>query len=323
MPKRVILLAAIALCGGIGWYLAGGQRAAPPTVGMVRATEIQIAPEVSGRLAAILVKPGDDVRAGDVLARLDNPELAAAVVEAHAAAAEARAARDRVYAGPRQERVDIAGREVQKAEANLTLAQQEYARISVLTSHQFASREELDRVIAKVGGAQSELAAARSAFAEAQAGPTVEDRAIADATVAAAQAAAEVLERRLAKTVLTAPVDGTVRVLVGELGEAIVPTRPILTLEASHRAWCSVTIREDRLAELRIGARLDLATADGAVIPARVSEIRGLEEFATWRAARATNDHDLNSFRIRLDPLADAPSLVPGMTVWLGPPTPR
>jgi HlyD family secretion protein len=49
-------------------------------------------------------------------------------------------------------------------------------------------------------------------------------------------------------------------------------------------------------------------------------ELRPLGEFATWRAARAVGDHDLNSFRMRLDPVADAGRLEPGMTVWLARP---
>jgi len=56
------------------------------------------------------------------------------------------------------------------------------------------------------------------------AGPTREQRVIADAQVQAAAAAVGVLERRLAKTVLRAPADGTVSVIVAEVGE--VPSNP-------------------------------------------------------------------------------------------------
>jgi HlyD family secretion protein len=317
MARRGLLLAALVLGGGIGWYVLGPRGETAPPIGIVRATEIRLAPEVSGRLAAIVVKPGDAVRAGDAVARLDNPELAAAVVEAHTAAAEVRAERDRVYAGPRREQVEILGREVEKADSNLTLARQHFDRISALESRQNASREDLDKAIAAVGVAQSAVAGARSRYIEAKAGPIAEDRAIADAKVTAADAAAAILERRLAKTVLTAPVDGIVRVIVGELGEAAVPGRPILTIEAARDTWFSATIREDRLAGLTIGTELELATSKAGRIPVRVTEVRGLGEFATWRAARAVGDHDLNSFQLRLDPIKEPQDLVPGMTVWL------
>ena len=58
-------------------------------------------------------------------------------------------------------------------------------------------------------------------------------------------------------------------------------------------------------------------TADGKALEGRVTEMRPLGEFATWRAARAVGDHDLNSFLLRVDPLAPTRELEPGMTVWL------
>ena len=91
------------------------EQAKPPIPGMVRQTEIRIAPETTGRLATIAVIPGQHVHKGDLLAVLDNPELTAAVGEAKAAAASAKAERDRVYSGVRAEEVAIATQAVQTA----------------------------------------------------------------------------------------------------------------------------------------------------------------------------------------------------------------
>ena len=66
-----------------------------------------------------------------------------------------------------------------------------------------------------------------------------------------------------------------------------------------------------------MGSEVRLGMGDGKQIVARVTELRPLGEFATWRAARAVADHDLNSFRLRLDPVAAVAGLEPGMTVWL------
>ncbi len=297
MARRALLLGGLVLAvgAGIAWHVMRERDAGRVPVGVVRATEIRIAPEISGRL--------------------DNPELAAAVIEAQAAAGEARAERDRTYAGLRQERVSILGRDVEKAQSNLTYAEQQLARTSALAANGNASRDALDKATARVSDGRSMVAAARSRLAEGQAGPIAEERKIADATVAAAEASAAVLEQRLAKTVLTAPVDGTVQLIVGEAGEAIVPGRAILTLDA-RETWFSLTLREDRLGDLSIGAQTQLGSSVGA-IPVRVSEIRSLGAFATWRAARAADDHDLNSFTVRFDPIGPPPDLAPGMTVWL------
>ena len=128
------------------------------------------------------------------------------------------------------------------------------------------------------------------------------------------------LERRLAKTVLRAPVDGRVRVVVAEPGEAIRPGRPVLTLEAEPERHLTCDLREDRLGGIGIGTAIDLAVAgDGRKVSARVTEMRRLGDFATWRAARAVGDHDLNSFLVRADPAGGPAGLEPGMTAfWLG-----
>jgi HlyD family secretion protein len=304
------------LAAAVAFVLYEGTR--PAIAGQVRITEIRIAPEVGGRVASFRVKAGDAVDQGTVLAELDNPELAAAVIEARAAVGEARAARDRVYAGVRSERIAIAERAVAKARSNLALAQQEYDRVAALATRSNASRQDLDTRAAQLDVAGVSLAVAQLDVAAARVGPTAEERALADAGVALAEASLAVLERRAAKTVLTAPVRGTVGILVAEPGEAMVPGRPVLTLETADASWFTFIVREDQLPGITIGAGLELVVENtGKAIPARITEIRALGEFATWRAARAAGDHDLNSFLVRADPAGDAPDLQPGMTVWL------
>ena len=68
--------------------------------------------------------------------------------------------------------------------------------------------------------------------------------------------------------------------------------------------------------------RLSRKIVDGeetVSLKARITELRPLGEFATWRAARAAGDHDLNSFLVRVDPAETSQDLQPGMTVWLEP----
>jgi HlyD family secretion protein len=269
-------------------------------------------------------KAGDQVRAGDVLAELDNPELAAAVAEAKAALDEAKATRDRVYAGIRQERVDILAHEIDKERSNLVRAEQEYQRVAALAANGNAPRQRLDEVTATVAAAEAELAVAIARHAEAQAGPTAEERAAAAATVMLAQVTLAVLERRLAKTALRAPVDGRVRLLVAEPGEAIRPGQPVMTLEAWPDRYLTFNLREDRLGAAGIGATLDLTVAgNGQKVPARVTEERRLGDFATWRAARAVGDHDLNTFLIRAEPVGAPAGLESGMTVFWPDPSGR
>lgn len=285
--------------------------------GMVQRTEIRIAPEVGGRLLSVVVQPGQHVKKGDLLATLDSPELAAALGEAKAAAASAKADRDHVYAGVRSEEVAIAEQSVRTAEANLLLAQQQNTRATSLLAKGSGSRQLLDQSTAQLGKSQADLDLKRAELTAASAGPTKEELALADAKVAAAQAAVDEAQTAFDKTTLKAPTDATILVRVAELGEALTPGKPVLTIEPEGQRWFAFTLREDKLGDLAIGKTVALQTSDGRSIDARVSELRPLGEFATWRAARAVGDHDLNSFWLRLDPTAGDQGLEPGMTVWL------
>ncbi|HTB40597.1 MAG TPA: HlyD family efflux transporter periplasmic adaptor subunit [Reyranella sp.] len=319
-PRKRLLaaLAVIAVIAIAGVVVFLPRHAAqPPLSGMVRLTEIRIAPEITGRLVSIPVRVGQEVHKGDLLAVLSNPELIASLGEAKAAAASARAQRADVYSGVRAEEVAILADSVRTAEANLLLAEQQNARAVALAARDFASRQELDESKASLAKAQADLDLKRAQHAAASAGPIAEERALSDARVALAEATVADLQAKLDKTRLVAPVDGTVGILVAELGEVVPVGKPVLTIDVSAAPWFAFTLREDDLKQLTVGSDVTLTTDDGRRIAARVTELRPLGEFATWRAARAVGDHDLNSFRLRLDPLAATEGLQPGMTVWL------
>ncbi len=285
--------------------------------GMVRQTEIRLAPETTGRLASIAVKPAQHVKKGDLVAVLSNPQLEASLAEARAAAASAHAERDRVYSGTRQEEVAIAAQAVSTAQANLLLAQQQKTRADALFERGFVSSAQRDQAAASFDKAQADLDLKQAQHAEALAGPTAEERALADANVALAEASVADLQTQLDKTRLTAPVDGVVGIQVAELGEVIATGAPVMTIADDEGRWFTFTLREDALAGLTVGSSIKLRGANNEVIEARVTELRPLGEFATWRAARAVGDHDVNSFRLRLDATTPRQDLRPGMTVWL------
>jgi HlyD family secretion protein len=246
--------------------------------------------------------------------------LSASVLEAKASSAQARADRDNVDAGVRKEEIDISAQNVQIGEANLALAQQQFKRADTLAAKDVASKQQLDQSTAALHKAEASLAQLRAVHLKNQAGPTAEERASARAKVVLSEAATADLEARLAKTRLVAPSDATVEILVATPGEVISPGQSIMTLSAERERWFTFTVREDLLGNIAIGSAAKLAIATGRTIAGRVTELRPLGEFATWRAARAVDDHDLNSFLVRVDPLTDNEGdLEPGMTVWLQP----
>jgi HlyD family secretion protein len=318
--RRILVLAVIALAGGAGFFAFGAQRtgpAVPPIAGVVRETQIRIAPEISGRLESVFVTKGQRVKKGDTLALLSNPELTASVFESKAALAKARADRDNVFVGVREEVVNISAHDIQIAESKLALAKRQYERSAALAANSFATRQLLDERTATFQAAKANLAQLRAVYDQNKAGPTKEEREIAQAKVELADAALADLEAKYGKTKLFAPTDGVIGTLASDPGEVISPGQSVMTLSPGRERWITFTVREDFLRGVTVGSPVRLLTASGNAIEARVTELRPLGEFATWRAARAVGDHDLNSFLVRADPLKANEELEPGMTVWL------
>jgi HlyD family secretion protein len=314
-----IIFATVAILAFVGVIVRAWRepQPKPPITGMVRQTEIRIAPETTGRLVSVAVQPGDHVHKGDLLAIIDNPDLTARLGQAKAAAASAKAERDRIFSGVRAEEVAIADEAVSTAQANLVLAQAQHTRAAALATKSFASGQQLDESTASLAKAKADLDLKQANAAAAKAGPIAEERALADAKVALAQATVADLEIQLAKTRLLSPVDGTIGIRVAEPGEIMAPGKPVLTLEVAGERWFAFTLREDGLGGMTVGDSVALSAQDGRRLEAQVTELRPLGEFATWRAARAVGDHDLNAFRLRLEAKKGVEGLEPGMSVWL------
>jgi HlyD family secretion protein len=316
--RRVVAFALILLAAGAGAYLLWVRGEPAPIVGVVRTTQIRVAPEVGGQLATIKVHKGDRVRAGDVVAELSAVELTASVAQAQAALAAATADRNNVYAGVRAEQIASLAAEIAKAKSRLEYAEQQLSRTATLARTDTATQQALDQAENDAATARADVAEAEANHAAAVAGPTREERAIADVQVKAAAAALAVLERRLAKTSLHAPADGIVSVIVAEVGENISAGQPVLVVDETGKRWFSFNAREDLLHGLTVGAALDVARSGAQpIMPAVVTELLPLGPFATWQAERAVGDHDLNTLRLRLDLRGDASAFEPGMTVWL------
>jgi HlyD family secretion protein len=317
--RGAIFATALVLVAGVLTCFAPTSEAAAPLIGVVRATEVRVEPEVTGQLVSIAAKQGDHVHTGEILARLSAIELTAQVAQARAALAEATASRRNTYAGVRREQIDSVQNQIGKAKARLEYVQLQLTRTATLVRQNAEAQQTLDEAENDAAGARSDVAEAQANYDAAVAGPTLEERAIADADVQAAAAAVAVLERRLDKTILRAPADGVVSVIAAEIGENVRAGQPILMVEQGGKQWFSFNAREDNLEGLVVGRTVDVATSGRArgTIKCVVTELLPLGPFAAWQAERVIGDHDRNTVRLRLDPREDPTGLEPGMTVWI------
>src|SRR6266850_7623599 len=124
--RPAIVALAFVLVAGVLIYSARRPDSSTAIVGVVRATEVRVEPEVNGQLVSIAVEKSIHVHAGDVLARLSAVELTAQADQARAALASAIAARNNTYAGVRREQVASLKYEIAKAKARLEYVQAQF-----------------------------------------------------------------------------------------------------------------------------------------------------------------------------------------------------
>src|SRR6201996_4011336 len=160
--RAVVIAIVLALVAGAMIYFAPRPASSTAIVGVVRATEIRVEPEVNGQLVSIEVKKGARVHKGDVLAKLSAVELTAQADQARAALASATADRNNVYSGVRREQVESLKAAIAKANARLEYVQAQLTRTSTLARQNFETQQALDQ-------AENDAASARAGVAEAQA----------------------------------------------------------------------------------------------------------------------------------------------------------
>jgi HlyD family secretion protein len=299
------------------WYLVRPQ---PLLVqGEADATRLDIAARVDGRVAEIPVVRGQDVAAGAVLVRIDNPETIAKNEQALAAKIVADAQLANINAGTRAETIAARKAALERAEASVVLAQKTYDRVSQLAEHGNAPIARLDQATDSLHESQRAVDQARSAYEQAVNGYTKEEHEIAVANVGKALADIKAVQSIIDQMVVYAPVASQVYQRNVEPGEYVSPGVPLVTLIDLNDLWIHFDLREDLVRTLKVGDRIGvrIPALDDRHITVEVKLIATKGEYASWRATRATGDFDLRTFSIRAYPVEKVPELRPGMSAYL------
>jgi len=317
LPSVIVVLVVVAVAGLSIWYLLRGE---PLLVqGEVDATRLDIAARVDGRVAEIPVERGQNVAAGAVLVKIDNPETLAKNEQALAAKIVAEAQLANVNVGTRVEVIAARKAELERAQASVVLAQKTYDRVSQLAEHGNAPIARLDQATDSLHEAQRNVDQAKSAYEQAVNGYTKEEHEIAAAAVKKAMADIAAVQSIIEQMVVYAPIASQVYQRNVEPGEYVSPGVPLITLIDLDDMWIQFELREDLVKTLKVGDHFDVripALADRR-ITVEVKLIATKGEYASWRATRATGDFDLRTFLIRAYPVDKVPELRPGMSAYL------
>jgi HlyD family secretion protein len=317
IPSIVVAVVVACIAGLSVWYLLRGQ---PLLVqGEVDATRFDMAARVDGRVAEIPVNRGQDVAAGAVLVKIDNPETLAQRNQTLTAELVAEAQLAHVNAGTRVEQIAARKAALDRAGAAVVLAQKTYDRINKLTGLGHASVAELDKATDSLDESQRAADQAKSAYDEAVNGYTREEREIAEATVKKAVADTKQVQSIIDQMVVYAPVASQVYQRNVEPGEYVSPGVPLITLIDLNDMWVHFDLREDLVKTLKVGDRFNvrIPALGDREITVEVKLIATKGEYASWRATRATGDFDLRTFSIRAYPVDKVAGLRPGMSAYL------
>ncbi len=312
LARLLVAIAVVVVVGAALWFAT---RPPPLTVqGEVNATRADVSARVSGRVHELMADVGDTVEQGAVIARLESPQLEAALAVAEAALVTAQADLEQIN-NTRPQAVAARRAELGEADAEVTLAGETYARQVQLVKTGDTPRARLDEATRDLETATRKREAAEAELQLAIRDATAET-AVATANVKQAEATVEQWRTDQAELVIHAPIHGQVTTRIAEIGENFGVGAPLFSIVDLDDEWFTFNLREDLLAGLKVGDEFTVTVPamQNAEIPLRVTVINAQGQFATWRVTRATGDFDLRTFEVRAKPITPRDGLRPGMS---------
>ena len=271
-----------------------------PIQGEVEVTEYRVSGKVPGRIVELRVQEGDHVEVGDTLAIIDAPELRAKLEQAQGAEGAAAALYE----------------QWQQAKAGREIAEKSYQRVEHLFKEGVMSEQKRDEAYAAYKAAEAREKAAQSQYDMAVNGAREEDRLAAAAQTEQARGSVSEVDSYLSETVQTAQMAGEVSSVYPKVGELVGTGSPIMTISVMDDVWATFNVREDRLANLRIGDEFTAYIPTfGRSIRMKVFYIKQQGSYAVWKATKANDGYDLRTFEVKARPVEPTDGLRPGMSI--------
>ena len=236
--------------------------------------EIGVSSDITGRIAEILVEEGDVVAKGKPLARLEPFVYESRVGAAKAAVAQAAARKKLLEVGARREEIDVARALLDEAQASEILARKNWDRAQRLIEKGVVSQGEADSERRDMEAAVSRVTAARERLGIALQQTRKEELEAAQAELELRQNELSVAEAELEKTVLKAPIAGTVirkRLRVGEAVSSF-QVEPVVTISDMTHLRVRAEVDEMDIGRICPGqsVELELLAVKGKVLHGKV-----------------------------------------------------
>jgi membrane fusion protein (multidrug efflux system) len=271
LPLMVAGPAVVLLAAGY-WYLTGGRYVATDDA-YVQAARMAISTDISGRVVEIAVRDNEEVKAGQVLFRLDPRPFRIAVAQAKAQLAAERLQIDAMKATYHQKRADA-----RATEATVAYQQREFERQKQLIASGTTSRQQFEQASQAYDTGRQQLTAKQQDVANtlASLGGDPDIPVDQHPKVQQAQAALERAELDLSYTVIRAPENGIVtKVEQLQAGNYVTASTPLFSLMSTDRIWVEANFKETELTHMRAGqsAMVEVDTYPDIVLPAEIESL--------------------------------------------------
>ena len=319
--KRFIIpfLLLVAVGAGIFYYYRVWNSAKAPAdtlllSGNVEAHESVVGFRTAGRIVALPVEEGQQVKAGELLARLDDADYQQQVRIDEAMLHTRGRELELALAGNRPQDIRATEQTVADAKADLELKRADLARYSKLYKRDAISAQNYDQADTAYKRAQATYERAQQNFSETREGTRKEQIAVDRATLRTARQDLELSKVRRDFTVLHAPVTGVITVRQAELGEYVVPGTPVVTVADLDHLWVRAYVSETDLGRVRWGqaATLRTDTYPGKSYKGTVTFIASDAEF-TPKTVQTNKERVALVYRIKVDVENPQHELKPGM----------
>jgi membrane fusion protein, multidrug efflux system len=256
-------LMAFAAAAYFGWqYWTVGRFEVSTDDAYVQADSTTIAPKVSGYLSAVLVGDNEQVKAGQILARIDDRDYRVALDQAKAdvAAAKAVVATRQASLAAQQSVIDAARATISVDEANRTFAEQDNKRYTSLATTGAASVQNAQQAASRIGAARAAVAhdTASLETATRQVDVLKAELAQAQATLAHDEAVQGQAELNLSYTTIESPVDGVVGNRTLRVGQYVQAGTQLMAVVPTEAAYIVANYKETQLTDVHPGQAVEL-----------------------------------------------------------------
>lgn len=248
--------------------------------GTVECKEVYIRAKIPGYLTEIPVTEGQEIAEGDLLFASDKRDVQVKQTQASAAVNGAKAV-------------------MEKAQANVKLLEEEYAKYQELYEMEAVAPDTMDKLTTQLDAARLDVQAATSQYE-------------------AAKGVLSEVNLNLSQTAQYAPCNGTVTLVSSSVGELVGSGTTIITLTDYDDRWVNANVDEYEVGKLQIGQSVPLAskTYPDTVFHGTIVNVSKNPDFAIKKSTNELNDQDVVTYKVKIALSGeDDIMLYPGMLV--------